>query len=81
MDIALGVPQPHGEDSACALFITRLFEPARFIHGVDGWQSTQLAMGFTLSRLKHFLEMGGELRWAGTEMLVDLTEMAPSPLI
>ncbi|MFO1250182.1 MAG: hypothetical protein U1E77_03320 [Inhella sp.] len=80
MDIALGAPQPQGEDCACAVSITQLFEPARLIHGIDGWQVTQLAMGFVLSQLKHFQDSGGELRWAGTAELLDLKEMAVAPL-
>jgi hypothetical protein len=70
--LAVGAPYQVDDVSwACPVAIQGLYAKLRDIHGVDGWQSLQLATGLVESLLQSFIKDGGKLFWPDTRELYD----------
>lgn len=76
--LSLGKPyETEHSDWACPVALSGLHENLRDIHGVDAWQSLQLAYRLAISLLTTFEEEGGQLYWLESREPIEAKELLP----
>ena len=75
--IQIGIPYESQEYNswACPILVSGLHENLAETHGIDSWQSIQLAQKTIKSILRSFIEKGGELYIFGENEKIKLEEV------
>jgi hypothetical protein len=72
IEIQIGTPYRDGEDWACPVSITPLYDRLADIHGIDSFQAVSLALRLVHRLLENFKEKGGTLSYPeGDEFVLD----------
>ena len=78
--LTLGVGQPYAvspDDWACAAYVGGLYDRLADQHGIDSWQSLQLAYQLIARLVGHFVQSGGQLFWPEGREPISLPELIP----
>jgi hypothetical protein len=78
--LTLGIGQPYEvsrEEWACPVCLNGLYERLCDPHGIDSWQSMQLANALIAELLGHFLQNGGTPLWPEGREAVALADLIP----
>jgi hypothetical protein len=76
--LAVGVPRELSpEEWACPVRMSGLHEQLHDVHGIDAWQTVQLALSLQAQLLGHFIEEGGTLLCHEPPEPVSLQELFP----
>jgi hypothetical protein len=76
--LRIGTPyEVSSEEWACAVAIDGLQERLRDVHGIDSWQTIQLAQNLQAQLLGYFVEEGGRLFWPDPREPVRVHELFP----
>jgi hypothetical protein len=79
--LTLGIGHPYEishDEWACPVSLDGLQERLSDQHGVDSWQSLQLAYQLIAQLLGYFIEEGGKLFWPESRDPVALAELIPN---
>ena len=78
LTLSIGHPYEVSPDEwVCPLTMDGLYERLRDQHGVDSWQSLQLAYQLIAQLVGGFIEDGGTLLWPESREAVALAELIP----
>lgn len=78
--LTLGIGQPYEilpDEWACPVSLDGLHGSLVDQHGLDSWQSMQLAYQLVAQLLSYFVQDGGKLFWPDSREPVVLTELIP----
>jgi hypothetical protein len=62
---------------ACPVRLDGMYEQLYDQHGIDSWQSMQLAWQLIAQLLGYFVERGGRLLWVETRAPIEVSELIP----
>ena len=78
--LTLGIGQPYAisaDEWACAVCAHGLYDRLADQHGIDSWQSLQLAYQLIARLVEHFVQSGGRLLWLEDGKPISLSELIP----
>lgn len=77
--LRLGLPyEVSSEEWACPVALEGLHDRLHAVHGIDAWQSLQLAQSLQAQLLRYFVEDGGTLLCYEPSAPIELHELFPS---